>query len=704
MGKSKDIRYNTKLIWMTIFLISLLATLITTFTIKNKEMTNSSNRPSSIQKEFYPLINNSLYRENVNVAIRQEFDYYVRSYKIKNYPFTQEYKDRYPNITVAMGDNGDYIYGDGFPEDMKTNKDITEEPVFTINYISNRILNEDFDPQEINLNKEDIYVKGFFDADTGNITITKKNIPDEKSVNTKKLYDYLMVGLKNVYGDIDSSQNGIKRINFAYAFNPNADFVSRSIYRDDYLYNAFGVMMMSIVVALFIVAILAIIGNYDRAKEVSFYMGISRYPVEVVLLATGLLAAAVSVLGSTGLVDNFYKYLNIILPTSNFIAIFTASIAVYYFIHGIKSLYNEGLNSFVIEKSIIAKIFKFIKRTIGNFVLNIFSREKTGLDATSYTKYIIIYAALIVLGFIACNTVVNYYGEVVFMLWFMLITSIFAYFRKHIISLKEIESVTDNIAKGNYSVKVDQQNNKFAKITDNVNNISNNLNTAVEKAVKSERMKTELITNVSHDLKTPLTSILNYSELINFEKTKDEDIKEYAEIINEKAHKLKNIIEDLFEISKASSNNIELHLENLDFKSLISQVIGEWEDKLEERGLDIVINFPEKPVMKELDGNKTSRVLDNLFSNINKYALENTRVYVDLIEDERARLTIKNISKYSLNISSDELLERFTRGDSSRNTQGSGLGLSIASSLVEVQGGEFKLDIDGDLFKTIIEF
>ncbi|CDZ74807.1 sensor histidine kinase [Peptoniphilus sp. ING2-D1G] len=703
MEQSKDIRYNTKLIWTTIFLISLIATLITTFITKNKEISNLDNLPSSISQDFYSFIDSSLYKDNVNYSINEEFDYYVRSYKIKNYPFTQEYKEKYPNNVVARDNSGEYIYGYNASE-LKTNQDITEEPVFITNYLSNRILTEDFDPQKVDLDKNDIFVRGFYEIDTENINITEKNIPlnssDKYNKQTKKMYDYFIITLKDVYGNINPSDNGIKKINFAYSFRPDADFISKSVYRDDYLYNAFEVMLMGIAISMFVVAVFAIVTNYRGAKEVSFYLGISRYPLEIVVIAVGLWMASISTLGSTFIVDNFFKYLDIILPIAQFIAILTASIAVYYLIYGIKSVYNEGFKSFVFEKSIIVKIFKAIKKG----VLNILSRTKIGLDATDYKKYIIAYAALMLLGFIACNTVVHYGGEIVFILWFVLVTSIFAYFREHIKSLREIESVTDSIAKGDYSLKVDEYNNKFKKITDNINNISNNLNTAVEKAVKSERMKTELITNVSHDLKTPLTSIINYSELINCGKTKDEDIKEYAKIINEKSHKLKNIIEDLFEISKASSNNIELHLENLDFKSLVSQVIGEWEDKLEEKGLDLIINLPEKSVMKELDGNKTSRVLDNLFSNIEKYALENTRVYVDLTEDEKAKLIIKNISKYSLNISSEELLERFTRGDSSRNTQGSGLGLSIASSLVAAQGGKFKLDIDGDLFKTIVEF
>ena len=227
----------------------------------------------------------------------------------------------------------------------------------------------------------------------------------------------------------------------------------------------------------------------------------------------------------------------------------------------------------------------------------------------------------------------------------------------------------------------------------------------MENAVKSERMKTELITNVSHDLKTPLTSIINYSELLVDDSLNIEDQKSYANIINEKSHKLRVLIENLFEISKVSSQNIELNLEEIDFSQLVEQVIGEWDDKLIEKNISTNLIIPEKPIILNLDGNQTYRVLENVFSNIEKYALENTRVYVDLLKEENgAELIVKNISKYPLNITPDELKERFTRGDASRNTEGSGLGLSIASSLTEIQGGEFKIDIDGDLFKITIKF
>ncbi len=166
---------------------------------------------------------------------------------------------------------------------------------------------------------------------------------------------------------------------------------------------------------------------------------------------------------------------------------------------------------------------------------------------------------------------------------------------------------------------------------------------------------------MSHDLKTPLTSIINYSDLLFKDDNSEDEVKEYSKIINEKSNKLKVLIEDLFEVSKASSNNIELDRQELDFNSLVQQSIGEWEDKIKENNIKIISNLPEEKVMLNIDGQKFSRVLDNLFSNISKYALENSRVYVDLIEEDGVKLTIKNISKYPLNISTEELMERFTQ-------------------------------------------
>ena len=290
------------------------------------------------------------------------------------------------------------------------------------------------------------------------------------------------------------------------------------------------------------------------------------------------------------------------------------------------------------------------------------------------------------------------------MIWVVLINVITYLLKAYHNDIKAIESASSFLAKGHYDVKIDEDSTKFRTLAHNLNTVRNNLDSAVEDALKSERLKTELITNVSHDLKTPLTSIINYSELIVDEEGSIEDIKEYAKVINDKSHRLKELIEGLFDLSKLSSNNVDLHLEKIDFGQLLEQIYGEWEDKLTEKNIVTNLNRPEEPVIMELDGTQTSRILENLFSNIYKYSLENTRVYVDLYDDDGVELVIKNISKYPLNISTDELMERFTRGDASRTTEGSGLGLSIAKSLTEVQGGSFEIDIDGDLFKTTIKF
>ena len=214
----------------------------------------------------------------------------------------------------------------------------------------------------------------------------------------------------------------------------------------------------------------------------------------------------------------------------------------------------------------------------------------------------------------------------------MIIFAGFIYFiiLKNINQVARINREASEIVGGNYKKKIEKTGGLYDGIVDNFNNIGSNLDNAIEEAVKSERLKTELITNVSHDLKTPLTSILNYSDLLSKEDNSQEEAREYAKIINEKSNKLKVLIEDLFEVSKATSNNIELDRQELDFNSLVAQSIGEWEDKISENNIEIISNLPEEKVMLNLDGQKFSRVLDNLFSNISKYALENSRVYVDL--------------------------------------------------------------------------
>jgi len=244
---------------------------------------------------------------------------------------------------------------------------------------------------------------------------------------------------------------------------------------------------------------------------------------------------------------------------------------------------------------------------------------------------------------------------------------------------------------------------ELALLAADINSITDGLNKAVENEIKSERLKSELITNVSHDIRTPLTSIITYVDLLKKEEDPDK-IKEYINVIDQKSERLKILTDDLFDFSKASSGNIPVNLEVIDLVSLLTQGLGEFDDKIKEHQLDFKLSYPADKVYVKADGKLLWRAIENLLLNIFKYALEGSRVYIDMIDsDPMVKLIIKNISAYELNISSEELMERFVRGDVARSTQGSGLGLSIAKSLIENQQGNFHIEVDGDLFKAVIE-
>ncbi|WML54987.1 HAMP domain-containing sensor histidine kinase [Neobacillus sp. PS3-12] len=243
---------------------------------------------------------------------------------------------------------------------------------------------------------------------------------------------------------------------------------------------------------------------------------------------------------------------------------------------------------------------------------------------------------------------------------------------------------------------------EFAKLASNINSITDGLEKAVDSKLQSERLKTELITNVSHDIRTPLTSIITYVDLLKREKDPAK-MEEYIEVLDQKSNRLKMLTDDLFDAAKASSGNIPVQLEQIDIGSLITQGLGEVSEKIEEMELDFRFNVPKEKTYIMADGKLLWRSIENVLSNIFKYALKGSRVYVN-IEDlgNEVLLTFKNISAYELNIPADELMERFKRGDESRASQGSGLGLSIAKSLIDLQKGKFMIEIDGDLFKSMI--
>lgn len=275
------------------------------------------------------------------------------------------------------------------------------------------------------------------------------------------------------------------------------------------------------------------------------------------------------------------------------------------------------------------------------------------------------------------------------------------------IMLRRLQESGEELAAGNLSYHTDTSKMfwDFKAHGENLNNIALGMSKAVEERLKSERFKTELITNVSHDIKTPLTSIINYSDLIAKEPCDNENIKEYSASLHRQSERLKKLINDLMDASKVSTGSIEVLLAPCEADIFLTQAVGEYEEKLKTHELQLITKIPQESFQIMADGRHMWRIFDNLMNNVCKYAQSGTRVYLTLEKSEnKAVFSLKNISHYPLDISSEELMERFVRGDRSRHTEGSGLGLSIAKSLTELQNGEFNLTVDGDFFKVVMSF
>ena len=360
------------------------------------------------------------------------------------------------------------------------------------------------------------------------------------------------------------------------------------------------------------------------------------------------------------------------------------------------------------KTTLVGKIVIILLKPIHKFEK--FMEEVRGTSkyfSNAITKFIVFVCIEVFLAFIVFILFNSSDPFIFLLLEFILVAFFIQRMVKSIVNYDKIEKKLKEMYEGDNQTQLDK--NQFLPVFNQsityLNDISNGLENAIQDRMKSERLKTELITNVSHDIKTPLTSIINYVDLIKQENIQNEKVKEYIEILDNKSQRLKKLIEDLVEASKVSTGNVKLNLEKINIVELINQAVGEFEDKFESKGLDIVINSNENEIFIFADSRYMYRIIDNLFSNISKYALQNSRVYIDIqkIED-KVYIKMKNISKDKLNIPAEELMQRFVRGDKSRTTEGSGLGISIAQNLTEIQNGKFNLIIDGDLFKTELEF
>lgn len=377
----------------------------------------------------------------------------------------------------------------------------------------------------------------------------------------------------------------------------------------------------------------------------------------------------------------------------------------YYLITSFGEVFDIGVKEFILKRSLIINFIRWIaggckKKT------NQFKEEILHMDLGGKTEKTIM--KLLAINFLilaaACTMWVGGYAA-------LIIYTFVAYFliKKYIGIIQEqyrkLFAATRSIAEGNLQTELSQDWGVFESYKEELSKIQNGFKAAVDKEVRSQRMKTELITNVSHDLKTPLTAITTYIELLEDENLTPEVRREYLGVLKKKSGRLKFLIEDLFEVSKASSGNVTLNLVEVDICNLMRQVYLEYEDKVEEADLIFRFRMPEEKVVLQLDSQKTYRVFENLYVNIIKYAMPHTRVYVNVEKTEKeVSIELKNMSACELNVRPEELTERFVRGDASRNTEGSGLGLAIARSFVELQKGSLSVEIDGDLFKVVIRW
>lgn len=342
----------------------------------------------------------------------------------------------------------------------------------------------------------------------------------------------------------------------------------------------------------------------------------------------------------------------------------------------------------------VVQIFKFIGKVCAVLI--------KGIPLVITT--VIIYLLLCVLEFLATGYLFGARADLMWLLEKLIFFPVLIYIA---ICCKRLIVASEALSKGQLEHKVDTSKMIGGLKThgENLNNIGLGIATAVEERTRSEHLKTELITNVSHDLKTPLTSIINYSNLICEEQTENERIKEYSQVLLRQSGRLKNLLENLVEASKATTGNLEVNLVPCEVGVILSQAVGEYQQRLEEKELELLIAQPEEPVRIMADGRHLWRVFDNLLNNICKYAQEHSRVYLNVEQREgEVQIIFRNMSKYALNVSAEDLEERFVRGDRSRHMEGNGLGLPIAKSLIELQDGDMKIVVDGDLFKVILSF
>ena len=600
----------------------------------------------------------------------------------------------------------------------------------TINNKTNTTLNENvkfennnIDLSEVNKDKYQFYAVVNFD-NNGNVDVSEINGGDKEVL--KSNIECSLIDIRNEY-DISNSDyeegyynidiKPIKNMTFVYAVPKTItsyDNIRWGIENADIsIYESMGAGGAFIIAG--IVALIALIFPIKKAKSTILFRKISKIPFEVWIIIIGLAIAALGPLAGQLIKATLNGDLQVIfveiIPSLiiperiiwifNFIIWLLSYSAVFFFVLVIKYVFNVGVIDYIKERTIFGMVImlcvRIIKRTLD---------EITKVDLREKNNKLIIKLLAINAVILLIITSIWFFGIPVVILYSVIL---FFIIRKYVDKISEkyskLREVTSKIAEGNLDVKIEEDLGLFEPFKGDLEKIQCGFKKAVDEEVKSQRMKTDLISNVSHDLKTPLTAIITYADLLKDENLSDEKRKQYIETLDRKAQRLQVLIENLFEVSKATSGNITLNIENVDVVSLMKQTLFELEDKLEEASLLVRKNMPKEKVILPLDSQRTFRVFENLIINITKYAMPNTRVFIDIIENEDdVAIIMKNMAAEEITFNVDTIAERFVRGDESRNAEGSGLGLAIAKSFVELQGGTFNISVDGDLFKVKIVF
>ena len=465
-----------------------------------------------------------------------------------------------------------------------------------------------------------------------------------------------------------------------------------------------------VIIAIIVVSLFILFYPYEIVKEINIFSSLAKIKLEILLCILSVLFAGVIAIIYALIIDTlngyyisklssvgFGEYSEIILSTMNIgtwiIFLFLCMFTVYY----MKSIFKEGIISFLKNNMLCCWIIRTLKKIFNKIISFDFND-----NINKIVLKIVIVNGLII-SIICCFFIFGVFFTLIYsiILFIILKNKFEAIKQDYQILLNSVQRLSN----GDFDVEINQDLGLFNPLKTEFTNIKDGFEKAVNEEVKSQKMKTELISNVSHDLKTPLTSIITYIDLLKEENLNDNKRNEYINTLNRNAFRLKNLIDDLFEISKANSGNIKLNIVDVDIVALIQQTKFELTDNFTGKNLIFKTVYPKEKIILKLDSQKTYRIFENLLINISKYALENTRVYIEVINyTNKVEIIFKNISSDEIKISANELVGRFVQGDKSRNTSGSGLGLAIVKSFTELQNGIFKIEVDGDLFKAIVVF